>query len=127
MQRDECKTTEGGGPEDQCLIGRLFVAPTLFSLRGGAGLGDPHDTQSSSAVPLESLGVSDAVRSEDQRIQTGASRAWEAIAAVFCGHTERPLQGRLEAAANRAAAHEIEGEGCLQVDGGTSLPVNAHA
>ena len=54
--------------------------------------------------------MSDAIHSEDQRVETAASRKWEAIAAVFCGREERPFQSRLAAVANRAAPHEIEGE-----------------
>ena len=74
-----------------------------FESTEDAGFGGP-------AIPLDSLGVSDAIHSEDQRVETAASRKWEAIAAVFCGREERPFQSRLAAVADRAAPHEIEGE-----------------
>lgn len=110
MQRGECKTTEGGGSEDQRLIARLFVLPTVLNPRKTPDLGGPHGAGFGSAIPLDSLGVSDAIHSEDQRVETAASRKWEAIAAVFCGREERPFQSRLATAADRAAPHEIEGE-----------------
>ena len=81
-----------------------------FESTEDAGFGGPHGAGSDSAIPLDSLGVSDAIHSEDQRVETAASRKWEAIAAVFCGREERPFQSRLAAVANRAAPHEIEGE-----------------
>ena len=90
-------------------------------------MGDPHGAFSRSAIPLELLGVSDAIHSEDQRIQKGASREWEALAAIFYRNKESPLQSRLERTTNCTAPHEIEREGFLQVDGGILLVVGSHA
>ena len=55
MQRGECKTTEGGGSEDQRLIARLFVLPTVLNPRKTPDLGAPTEQDSAAHFPWTRL------------------------------------------------------------------------